>query len=641
MIKKLSPQICNKIAAGEVIERPAAIVKELVENSIDAAATAITIQVEEAGKSLIAVIDNGCGIASSDFNLLFERHATSKIVKLEDIYAIDTLGFRGEALASIAAVSRVEIASKTGSAKTGQQLQVDGGRCGLVKVVAMNKGTSVKVRDLFYNTPVRYKFLASDRKESNAITGIVEKMMLANPDIKFSYQLDGVVIRSSAGNNQLLDVIHDIYGLEITKKMLPVSTQRNAISMHGYISKPEFTRGNRRYQFLYVNGRYVESPALQTCVNNCYRTLNTINRFPQYVLHLEMAAGEYDINIHPSKIEIKFRNQMALESLIEDSIKQCFADNILVPQVNLSDATEPERASEEATAKVDDYFRLFNQKMQQSDVYLPEQNAEDKSFAKEPAIDYAAPFTDERCAEAPFEVEPFDVEVSPTDTTRRDAVDDFFVDRDVEFVEQTVIEEFVGKRSTHYDNLTVVGVLFNTYIICQRDNSAFLIDQHAAHERVLYEQFLADFRNSQIESQYLIEPIVYRSDHHTDHYIERMVTDIKRLGIDIEPFGDESWVVRSVPSIKGVPFDEQSIIHILDAIDIYKADSITEHNIENIIMASCKAAVKARDKLSVDEIYALLKLLQTYNQPYTCPHGRPIIIELTEYELEKLFKRVQ
>ncbi|PID80159.1 MAG: hypothetical protein CSB19_00935 [Clostridiales bacterium] len=632
MIKKLSPQICNKIAAGEVIERPAAIVKELVENSIDAGATAITIEVEEAGKSLISVGDNGCGIDGADFNLLFERHATSKIDKLEDIYAIDTLGFRGEALASIAAVSRVEIASKTAMATTGNQLQVDGGRCGARNVVAMNKGTTIRVRDLFYNTPVRYKFLASDRKESNAITGVVEKMMLANPAIRFSYRLDGDVIRSSAGNNQLIDVIHDIYGLEATKKMLPISTKRDAITLHGYISKPEFTRGNRRYQMLYVNGRYVESATLQDCINNCYRTLNTINRFPQFVLHLEMAAGEYDINIHPSKIEIKFRNQMAIETLIEDSIKQCFADNTLVPQVNLNKAEAPKRESVEDASKIDDYFKLYNQKMQQSDVYLPNQTVTTTDYcAKEAQRDYAAP----------TEEAPFNFESEPESIPQQDDLDDFFVDQDVEFVEQTVMEAFVAKRATHYDNLTVVGVLFNTYIICQRDNSAFLIDQHAAHERVLYEQFIADFRESKIESQYLMEPIVYRSDHHTDHYIERMVTDIKRLGIDIEAFGDERWIIRSVPSIKGVPFNEQSIVHILDAIDIYKADAITEHNIENIIMASCKAAVKARDKLSTSEIYALLELLQTYNQPYTCPHGRPIIIELTEYELEKLFKRVQ
>ncbi len=627
MIRRLPPHISNQIAAGEVIERPAAVVKELLENAIDAGATNITIEVAEAGKLLISIVDNGCGIAKEDLALLFERHATSKITTLDDIYSIDTLGFRGEALASIAAVSRVEVISRTANSATGYQLQVDGGQMTTPQTTATNIGTTVTVRDLFYNTPVRYKFLASDRSESAAITFVVEKVMLGHPAIRFTYRLDGKVIRSSDGDNQLKHVLHSLYGNDFVKNMLVVSAQRHDITVHGYISKPEYTRGNRRFQSLFVNRRYVECSDIQTAINDCYKTLNTIHRFPVFVLHIELPANKFDVNIHPAKTEIKFHDIGAVKQVISDSIKLCLADNCLVPEVKLANDSKTEQVIDENT-KINDYFQRFNKKMLKPEIYAVDQAI--TPLASESIDTYRS--VDEN-NQLSFE--------TIGNVQQPDVADQLFIDDDADFNQQVQLDNSVIKRATHYDRLMIVGVLFNTYIICQRDDSAFLIDQHAAHERVLFEQFLDDFRHSKVEAQYLLEPFIYRSDHHTSNFIEQMTADIKRMGIDIEYFGESSWLIRSVPSIKGIPFNEQSITLILDAIDINKCEAITEHNLDNIILASCKAAVKAHDKLSHDEIYALLALLRTYKQPYTCPHGRPIIIELTEYELEKLFKRIQ
>ncbi len=627
MIRRLPPHISNQIAAGEVIERPSAVVKELLENAIDAAATNIYIDIVEAGKTLISIVDNGCGIAKPDLALLFERHATSKITRLEDIYAINTLGFRGEALASIAAVSRVEVISRTTDSAAGYQMQVAAGQISQPQTTACNIGTTITVRDLFYNTPVRYKFLASDRSEAAAITFAVEKMMLAHPAIRFTYRLDGKVIRSSDGDNQLKHVLHSLYGSDFIANMLAVSTKQDDIAIHGYISKPEYTRGNRRFQSLFVNRRYVESSDIQTAVNDCYKTLNMIHRFPVFVLHINLPTNAYDVNIHPAKTEIKFHDIAAVKQVISASINQCLAANSLVPEVKLTHQNSEQQTIDD-NDKIDDYFKRFNKKISQSEIYAADQMVTPIAGDQ---LAYYLPVGENRQVQAE----------KVTNHYQPDSSDQLFIDDDADFSEQVQLDKSVPKRATHYDRLSIVGVLFNTYIICQRDDSAFLIDQHAAHERVLYEQFLDDFRHAKVEAQYLLEPFIYHSDHHTDNYIEQMVDDIKRMGIDIANFGDSSWIIRSVPSIKGVPFSEQSIRLILDAIDINKCEAITEHNLDNIILASCKAAVKAHDKLTHDEIYALLKLLRTYKQPYTCPHGRPIIIELTEYELEKLFKRIQ
>ncbi len=632
MIKRLPPQISNQIAAGEVIERPAAVVKELIENAIDAGASQIRIAIADAGKALIEVVDNGCGIAKADLPLLFERHATSKIAKLEDIYAIATLGFRGEALASIAAVARVNVISRRADSDVAYRLQVAAGKAAAIETTAGNVGTTISVRDLFYNTPVRYKFLASNRIEAAAITATVERMMMANPAIRFSYQLDGKMLRSSDGDNQLKNVLHAIYGSDFTRNMLTLSTAQGEVSLHGYISKPEYTRGNRRFQTIFVNRRYVECPILQDAINDSYRTLNTIHRFPLFVLHITLPAAHYDVNIHPAKTEIKFHDVERLKTLAERSVKQCFSDNCLVPSVNLTGEEAPPVDSE--TSKITQYFERFSKKMNESEVYLGDQFS--ATSADESAAQYRVTTPPTAPVTAPEQG------VQSLDERPDETYDDLFIDDDAAFGEQVQLSEApTERRATHYDGLTIVGVLFNTYIVCQREDSAFLIDQHAAHERVLFEQFLADFRRASVEAQYLLQPFVYQSDAQTDAYITHLAEQIKQMGIDIEPFGDFSWLVRSVPTIKGLPFSEQSVTLLLDAIDSTAGEAITEHNLEAIILASCKAAVKARDRLSERELYELLDLLSTYNQPYTCPHGRPIIIELTEYQLEKLFKRIQ
>lgn len=627
MIHRLSPQISNKIAAGEVVERPSSVVKELVENAIDANATHLTIEIKDAGKSLIRITDNGDGIAPDDLPLLFERHATSKIEKLEDIYSIASLGFRGEALASIASVSRIELITKTATMTRGYRIFVNQGLMAEPEPIGTPDGTTLIVRDLFYNTPVRYKFLKSDQAEQAAIINIVNRLALSHPEIHFSFIVDGKTLYSTDGRDKLANVIHSIYGAQMIKNLLLIDQTLNDMHIYGYISTPQYTRGNRQYQNVFINGRYVISKDVQDAANQAYKMLVTIGKFPAFILNIKMASDALDVNIHPAKTEIKFRDAERVKQAINQVVANALNKHSLVPSATIApERDEPDKAHNK-TSKIDDYFQSFQHVKANSAVYLPS----DKGDIAVADLMYEA----EEIYEQNFiEKEPPKPQISP----EAQAPSEPFSEGNSE-VEQLIIDHPVSYQQTLYDNLRVIGVLFNTYIIAQREDSAYLIDQHAAHERVLYERFIKAFNEDAVEAQHILAPIIYQADRSEYYNIEQSVTMLNQLGITIEPFGDTSWVVRAVPSINGIPFNEQSIYQILDNIKQTGADLVSEQQQDQIIRAACRSAVKARDYLNEAEIQSLFEQLRSYQNPYTCPHGRPIIIELSEREIEKLFKR--
>lgn len=627
MIHRLSPQISNKIAAGEVVERPSSVVKELVENAIDANATHLTIEIKDSGKSLIRVTDNGEGIAPDDLALLFERHATSKIEKLEDIYCIASLGFRGEALASIASVSRIELITKTAEMTRGYRVFVNQGLIAEPEIIGTPDGTTLIVRDLFYNTPVRYKFLKSDQAEQAAIINIVNRLALSHPEVHFSFIVNGKTLYTTDGRDKLANVIHSIYGSQMVKNLLLVDQTIDDMHIYGYISTPQYTRGNRQYQNVFINGRYVISKDVQDAANEAYKMLVTIGKFPAFILNIKMASDALDVNIHPAKTEVKFRDSKQVKRVINQVVTEALNKHSLVPNVSIASEQDTSDQKQTKTTKVDDYFQSFQHVKANSAVYLPSDKADmgvtDLMYEAEEI--YEQNFIEKEklkpqiIVQEQEQVEPFSEGNSE--------------------VEQLIIDHPVTYQETLYDNLRIVGVLFNTYIIAQREDSAYLIDQHAAHERVLYERFIKAFNEDTVETQHILAPIIYQADRSEYDKIKQSVTTLNQMGIIIEPFGDTSWVIRAVPSINGMPFNEQSIYQILDNVKYSSGDLVNEQHHDQIIRAACRSAVKARDYLNDNEIQSLFKQLRSYQNPYTCPHGRPVIIELSEREIEKLFKR--
>ncbi len=719
MIRKLDPLISNKIAAGEVVERPAAVVKELVENAIDAGATQISIEIKDAGKALIRVSDNGSGIAIGELPLAFERHATSKIETVEDIYCIETLGFRGEALASIASVSRVECITKAETDEAGTRVSVHGGILSDHEPVGTTQGTTFMVRDLFYNTPVRYKFLKSNQAEQTAIVDLVNKLALSHVGISFTLIVEGREAYRTDGRGKLINALLAIYGRSLIDHLIPIEKAIEGFEISGYISKPSYSRGNRNYQMLFVNGRYVKSDALQKTIFNAYKGLMTIGQFPAFALHITMPFDQVDVNIHPSKTEIRFKEPLAIEGFLFTTIKAMLMSVDLVPKSSFGGGQTPvakqgqgqmqgqmqgqiqEKRIEQGSpldltihgdllAKLDEDFRrsdgIVSDGFQEAINKASREN--DKKQWQDEPLDYTIPGDivaklDEDFGhnekqsqfEGDGETENLSQKTEDLQGTQglhgaqeiqgaqagngtqetngaKDALNLGEVDRFlVEFFakeavkEQELAHEQISlpvtqqAKETLYDNLRIVGQLFATYIICERGQSAYLVDQHAAHERILFEDFIRSFNAHTVESQMLLAPFVYQGD--VAHYAhqETAMAWLAQLGVMVESFGEREWVVRAVPIVHGEPLSQMAVVSLIDAFEEYKENVMEARFVEDVIRQSCKAAIKANHVMSHREIEALFEALKPLENPYTCPHGRPIIIEMPAKEIEKKFKR--
>lgn len=581
----LDEETINKIAAGEVIERPASIVKELVENSIDAGATAISIEIQEGGKSYINVSDNGCGIMKEDTEQVFFRHATSKINDSGDIGGISTLGFRGEAMASIAAVAEVELLTKAEEDASGSHVIIKGGKLVQNKSIGYPTGTSVTVRNLFFNTPARLKFLKSDISEQGAIVDIIEKLAMTNTGISMKLTVNNKVVLHTPGNGDLLSVILCIYGKNIAGAMLLLEYSNDIISIEGYIGKPEIARGNSTYMTFSVNNRYIKNRMLSEAVKQAYKTLLMNNRYPFSIININIKSEMTDVNVHPTKQEVKFSDERAVFNTLYLAVKNCLSSSSLIYEYleNMPESQEiPPAAFENRNS------------------YQPPQVSFDQlSFGKEAAAPQIESYKKQ-----------YDYDRKPE-----------------------------AHRNQFNNQISIIGQLFGTYILGQKDDVFYLIDQHAAHERIMFEYIKEKYNEKSISVQELMMPIIIElSPAEKVLYVENSLI-FQNLGFEIEWFGEGTLAIRAVPILMGEPCTGEFFNNILDSLK--ESGSSTSSPLESIIISmACKNSIKAGDTITPEEISVLLERLMNTSQPYTCPHGRPTIITMSKYELEKKFKRI-
>lgn len=615
-IKALDDTTINKIAAGEIIERPASVVKELVENSIDAGATSITIEIKGYGKNYIRVTDNGTGIESDDLELAFMRHTTSKINKIEDLEKIKSLGFRGEALASISAVSQVKVITKTANNLIGNQIILHGGKVIDKEEVGCPKGTTIIVTNLFYNTPVRAKFLKSESKETLKINDTIYKLTLSNPNISFKYIKDNKVIFKTRGNGNEEDVIYNLFGRNFLNSLTKINYKNGNFLIKGFISEPSFTRGNRAHQYFFVNNRYIKSNLLSKTIESAYGTLLPSNRFPVIILYLFIPPYEIDVNIHPTKTEVRFRNEKEICDTIYDAVKNFLKKEDIIPNMNI-------------TNKNNDYEMQINFIDK-----LNTKNNSDKSSSnflveKDDKINYEKLVNNEIKKD-------FNISDNKGIYENKQIINNPLIKEDKE-------DSVENKQEFSINNIQIIGTLFSTYILAEDKLNAvlYIIDQHAAHERIMFEKLKKQFKNQIIISQQMLVPEIINLTFNEYKKVELNLEIFNKLGFTIEPFGKNSVVLRSVPVVFNKPNAKELFLDILDNLENFdnKLESNYDLRLEKIMKLACTSSIKAGDKIDELEISNLIKELLKTENPYTCPHGRPTIIKLTQFELEKKFKR--
>jgi len=596
-IALLGEDTINKIAAGEVIDRPASVVKELMENSIDAEATSITVEVKNGGKALISVIDNGFGIMREDIPYLFERHATSKIKTIDDLNEIYTLGFRGEAMSSIAAVADIELESQSDEDILGTRIVIHSGKVIEKKEISTSIGTVIKVKNLFHSIPARLKFLKSDKTELNYITDIVEKIALSNTHIAVKYIVDDDIIFHTPGNGDLLSVIQCIYGIKSAKLMLPVNYSNDLLSIKGYISKPEFNKGNSKHILFSINGRIVKNNLLKEAARTAYKTLLMNKRYPITILNICIDPEKIDVNVHPTKAEVKFADDRSIFNLVYHSIYQTLSNNNLIYEGNFDD---------------NNAINLNEHSLEKTIIMNNKGNRAYSLFEKD-ELSYQS---------INYDQSNYDYNVQEKNNS--------IIVGDKSYTKKSSKEIIKGK---------VIGQVFDTYIVYQTEDSFFIIDQHAAHERILYEELIDNTKNRSIEKQPLLMPIIIELTPKEKYIIDRYKNVLFDLGFDLEFFGEKSLAIRQVPIIKGEPCSGFMITSLLDTIENYKNDLTSIYD-KTIIELACKTAIKANNNLTEKEAEELIIQLFNSKQPYTCPHGRPTMISFTRNELEKKFKRI-
>ncbi|UVB77229.1 DNA mismatch repair endonuclease MutL [Bacillus subtilis] len=621
---QLSDELSNKIAAGEVVERPASVVKELVENAIDADSTVIEIDIEEAGLASIRVLDNGEGMENEDCKRAFRRHATSKIKDENDLFRVRTLGFRGEALPSIASVSHLEITTSTGEG-AGTKLVLQGGNIISESRSSSRKGTEIVVSNLFFNTPARLKYMKTVHTELGNITDVVNRIALAHPEVSIRLRHHGKNLLQTNGNGDVRHVLAAIYGTAVAKKMLPLHVSSLDFEVKGYIALPEITRASRNYMSSVVNGRYIKNFPLVKAVHEGYHTLLPIGRHPITFIEITMDPILVDVNVHPSKLEVRLSKETELHDLIRDGIKDVFKQQQLIPSAQLPKKSAP-------VIKNEQQFITFDEKPAEKKV--PEKSTAPSyspmklsSVVKEPV-------------DAEEELPPLQFDAPPiVDQEQTLEVSDVSAEEPETF-EQECHEEEQQPASERVPIMYPIGQMHGTYILAQNENGLYIIDQHAAQERIKYEYFREKVGEVEPEVQDMIVPLTFHYSTNEALIIEQHKQELESVGVFLESFGSNSYIVRCHPAWfpKGEEAEliEEIIQQVLDSknIDIKKLRE------EAAIMMSCKGSIKANRHLRNDEIKALLDDLRSTSDPFTCPHGRPIIIHHSTYEMEKMFKRV-
>jgi len=618
-IKLLDKNTINKIAAGEVIERPASVIKELVENSIDALASFITIEIKEGGKSYIRVTDNGTGIDKDDVELAFLRHSTSKINKIDDLQSLSTLGFRGEALASIAAVSQLELITRTKNSIEGVHVFVNGGKIVERSEIGCPIGTTIIIKNLFYNVPVRKKFLKSDTVESSYISDIVYKLALGNPGLRFKYIKDSKIIINTPGRNDIKSTIYSLFGKEFINSVFDIEYSGNDIKICGIISKPTFTRGNRNHQYTYVNGRYIKSEEISKIIEQQYKTKIPANRFPVYAIYINIKPEMIDVNVHPTKTEIRFQNIEKLKEALTFAINSAFSNNNLIPEVSIP---VPREYSKNVLEKQETFLDSDNKN---DDEILRRDSIEKNSFLNKSIEQNNNGYI--------------------TNNDKSNIDNSIDVDNIIRIIDYSINESsdtnYIEKKA-FLPILNIIGTMFDTYILAEdrANKDLYIIDQHAAHERIMYEKIKKQLESNEIYKQQLLTPLIINLSYGEMELIEENKDIFSRIGFDIENFGFNSIMVRSIPLVFGTPHAKDLLLDIIDNLKNNKIHSSYEVRIDKIMKLACSSAIKAGHNIKEAEINALLDDLAKTKQPYTCPHGRPIIIKISKYEIEKRFKRV-
>lgn len=625
-IQVLDETTINQIAAGEVIDRPASIVKELAENAIDAMATSITIEIKEGGISLIRITDNGSGIAKEDIKTAFLRHATSKIKTAEDLLSVGSLGFRGEALSSIAAVSMVELITKTKGTMMGCRYEIAGGSEGTLEDVGVPDGTTFLIRNLFYNTPARKKFLKSATTEAGYISDMVQRIALSHPEISIRFIHNGRHVLNTSGNGNLKDVIYQIYGREITSSLLEVSYDTEYMHIGGFIAKPVVSRGNRNFENYFINGRYIKSPVICKGIEEGYKDYMMQHKYPFTALHFQIAQNLLDVNIHPAKMELKFSNEQELYPDVVRAISQTLMEKELIPDVATDEPKKEKKIQvQPKTPEIFETKRLQEerQKFETKHLQGEQQNYEKKVMEHVPPLLVG--------------------ETKPKERMQRNMAKDN-VAKEEEMIptgEQMTLfdDKFLSKEAKK--QMKIIGQVFDTYWIVEYGEKMFIIDQHAAHEKVLYERMMKKLREKQPISQEMNPPIILTLSMREAELVKKYREEFLQAGYDIEEFGGNDYAVHTVP------FDLYSLAKedlLMEMIDLLADEGgIRSSSVlifEKIASMSCKAAVKGNHHLSLSEANYLLEELLSLENPYHCPHGRPTIISMSKYELEKKFKRI-
>lgn len=692
-IHLLSQETIDKIAAGEVIERPSSVVKELVENAIDAQATAITVEIKEGGTSLIRITDNGCGIPADQVKIAFLRHSTSKISSALDLMNVSSLGFRGEALSSISAVSRVELITKTANELCGVRYQIEGSKeIGLEEIGAPD-GTTFLVKDLFYNTPARKKFLKTPQTEAAYISDVVEHLALSHPDITFKFINNNQTKLHTSGNGNRKDLIYHIFGREIASALLEVDYECEFFHVSGYIGKPVITRGNRNYENYFINGRYIKSSLLSKAIEEGYKNFLMQHQYPFTVLYFTFDQSTLDVNVHPSKMELRFDHNQEIYKQLYDVIYGALAHRNLIPDVPVEEQKEkreervykdpiPEpfekrRIQEIRNAITKDspyelrYPERFHQQPKPQNVQTGQTGQQIKhpgvinithgahlvredSFTSglmpqktENAVEQAqAPQSQEYAAAEQIPIPQGQEHTGQQASIPAQGNGQLTTQKEPEAVQEQYEEITLSSISPDFMTQAakkehrIIGQLFDTYWLIEYDEKLYIIDQHAAHEKVLYERTMARLREKDYTSQILSPPLILSLDAKEQEALERFREPIEKLGYEVEHFGGKEYMINAIPGNLFNLDMKDLFIEMLDDFSNMSGRETPELILEKVASMSCKAAVKGNNRLSMPEIQSLIDELLTLDNPYNCPHGRPTIISMTKYELEKKFKRI-
>lgn len=659
-IQVLDQITIDKIAAGEVIERPASIIKELVENAIDAGASAVTVEIKEGGISFIRITDNGCGIPKGEVPLAFLRHSTSKIRSVDDLSTVASLGFRGEALSSIAAIAQVELITKTKDEVTGTRYRIEGGAEKSIEDTGAPDGTTFLVHQIFYNTPARRKFLKTPMTEASHVSELMTRLALSHPEVSIQFINNGQEKLHTSGNGKLKDIIYHVFGRDIANNLLETNERIDGIQVQGFIGKPIISRGNRNYENYFINGRYVKSNIIAKAIEDAYKDFTMQHKYPFTALHFTMDGTDLDVNVHPTKMELRFSNQQGVYNFIYNALKQTLSEPELIPRVELPEAKEvPVKAEkiverkqeqpmtpvreERKTPVIEEEKNLdyFMKKMRERVTAYHQQAVEVKptpapSVIQENVNYEALPASQVAAVKQPVpEQRTVAKEPMPEQAVAPREEKSVVTEKQLDFFEEKLLTK---KAAQEYK---IIGQLFETYWLVEFHEQLYIIDQHAAHERVLYEKTLRGMKDREFTSQYLSPPIILNLSMQEEEALNTHIDIFTNIGFEIEPFGGDSYAIRAVPdnlfSIAKRKLFTEMLDQLVDGIHSSLAPDIVA---EKVASMSCKAAVKGNSRLSAAEVETLIGELLELENPYHCPHGRPTIIAMTKRELEKKFKRI-